>query len=701
VAFLVDAEAYFAALRQAVMSARRSVIIVGWDVDSRVKLVPEDRPADGYPAALLPFLNAVLARRPELQVHVLGWDFSMIYAFEREALPAYKFGWRGHRRLHFALDGVHPQLASHHQKIVVVDDRIGFAGGLDLTIRRWDTPEHRSDDPRRTDPKGVIYAPTHDVHVAVDGEAAVALGELVRERWRRATGETLRAPGRESNDEIADAESPWPRILASDLGPTEVGIARTQPSLGEGPDVHEILRLTLDGIAAARKTIFVENQYLTSAAVGEALAARLSEPQGPEVILVLPEVECGWLEQSSMGILRGRLLARLRHSDRHGRLHVFSPVVPGLRAGCVNVHSKVIVVDDSLIKIGSANLSNRSMGLDTECDLAIEAAGTPDDVRRLERGIARFRSRLLGEHLGVAPEIVEEREESLGSLARAIASLRGGPRSLQPLEEGTAPVLNLAVLDGLVVDPERPIAIEHLIDEFVPAPARTPAQRALLGLAAALVALIAASALWRFSPAVRWLGLDEIPAWEAWLRSDPVAPFYLMAAFVTGTLMFFPAILLAGATVLLCGWPQGALYAWLICLASAALAHPIGRFARRRVRRRFPAQIMWLRGHLRRRGWLAITVARVLPVGNFTVMSLVAGALRMPYRRFLLGTAIGLVPGILALALLTNRLGAALRDPGAANVFLLAALVAALAWLGRRLARGGTVRPAVAGSESR
>src|SRR5688572_4311191 len=221
VAFLVDADAYFTAFRRAVLNARHDVMIVGWDVDSRVRLIAEEQPGDGFPPTLLDFLNAVLAARPQLHVHVLTWDFSMIYTFEREALPAYKFGWRGHRRLHFALDGDHPQWASHHQKVVVVDDRVAFAGGLDLTIRRWDTPEHAGHDRRRVDPGGQPYAPIHDVQMMVDGQAAAALGQLCRDRWHAATGERL-----EVARQLPDDPDPWPGV-STDLANAEVGIART------------------------------------------------------------------------------------------------------------------------------------------------------------------------------------------------------------------------------------------------------------------------------------------------------------------------------------------------------------------------------------------------------------------------------------------------------------------------------------------
>ena len=116
----------------------------------------------------------------------IGIDFSIIYTFEREPMPAVNFGWRSHRRLHFALDGEHPVGASHHQKVVVIDDRVAFAGGMDLTFARWDTSEHRPNDPRRKLGDGNIARPMHDVQVAASGGTARALGDLFRARWQGA-----------------------------------------------------------------------------------------------------------------------------------------------------------------------------------------------------------------------------------------------------------------------------------------------------------------------------------------------------------------------------------------------------------------------------------------------------------------------------------------------------------------------------------
>ena len=176
---LVDADAYFRAVRAAIRNARHSIFILSWDIDSRTRLVPEGA-NDGFPEPLGDFLHEVVKSRHGLRAYVLNWDFAMLYALEREWLPLYKLDWRTHRRLAFRMDGKHPLGGSHHQKIVVVDDSVAFVGGLDLTRARWDTPAHAAVEPLRCDSDGKPHAPFHDVQAMVDGPAARALGELAR-----------------------------------------------------------------------------------------------------------------------------------------------------------------------------------------------------------------------------------------------------------------------------------------------------------------------------------------------------------------------------------------------------------------------------------------------------------------------------------------------------------------------------------------
>ena len=186
VAVAIDGACYFRALREAILGARQRVIIIGWDIHSRLQLIRKGVD-DDYPTELGALLDFVASKR-KIDVYVLSWDFAMIYLLERETFPLYSLNWKTHSRVHFHLDAAHPPGASQHQKIVVVDDGLGFCGGLDLSVWRWDTSEHTVEDKHRVDPDGKPYPPFHDLQMAVDGDAAAALADLARERWRRATG---------------------------------------------------------------------------------------------------------------------------------------------------------------------------------------------------------------------------------------------------------------------------------------------------------------------------------------------------------------------------------------------------------------------------------------------------------------------------------------------------------------------------------
>ena len=128
----VDGENYFGAVRESFGKARHEILIVGWDIDSRLELIrDEDDP--GYPGELCDVLQQLADATDSLCVRVLSWDFAVVYALERELLPARAFGWRKSKRLHFSLDSQHAIGASHHQKIVVIDGTLAYSGGFDLT----------------------------------------------------------------------------------------------------------------------------------------------------------------------------------------------------------------------------------------------------------------------------------------------------------------------------------------------------------------------------------------------------------------------------------------------------------------------------------------------------------------------------------------------------------------------------------------
>src|SRR5262245_40796006 len=221
-AVLIDGAAFFRAVREALRKAQRTVFIVGWDIDSRMRLVGENcQPDDGMPITFVDFISALARERPELTVHLLLWDYSMLYALERELFPTMALHWATPRQVRVCLDDELPIGSSHHQKVIVVDAAVALSGGLVLPIRRWDTSDHRLDNPDRVDPTGKPYRPFHDVQALVDGAAAHALAELVRARWTEASGEPP--------TEIAPRGDPWPQSVRPDLTDVPVGIARTLP----------------------------------------------------------------------------------------------------------------------------------------------------------------------------------------------------------------------------------------------------------------------------------------------------------------------------------------------------------------------------------------------------------------------------------------------------------------------------------------
>ncbi|WP_223677781.1 phospholipase D-like domain-containing protein [Azospirillum agricola] len=490
-AVLVDGAAFFAAARAAMEAAQRSILLVGWDIEPRMRLDP-DRPEN-----LGQFLARLVRERPELRVRALKWDMPFPITLEHPHEPLEDLDHSTGRRLNARLDGELPVGAAQHQKILAIDDALAFCGGIDLAGDRWDTPEHRDDEPRRRWPTGEPYAPRHDVMMMVDGAAAGALADLARERWRRATGETLVPCPPPDPD-------PWPAQVVPDLTGATVGVSRTVPEAADHPAIRESEALIFAAIAAAERTIYLENQYFASAAIADALARRLAEPDGPEVVLILPMESPSWFDRMAMDTTRSVALRCLREADRHGRLRAMTPVTPA-GTGIV-VHSKIVAVDGRLLRIGSSNLNNRSMGYDTECDLTVEAA--PGD-HAIAEAIVGTRDRLLAEHLGVEPATLSATVKETGSLIAAMDRLdkRTG-RRLVPLP-ATDPSLTEQAFAALrIADPGTPDEA-WAVWKRIPLPA--PARPVLNAAAAALMTAGIALGVWGAVRTLDAAGMQEGP----------------------------------------------------------------------------------------------------------------------------------------------------------------------------------------------
>jgi phosphatidylserine/phosphatidylglycerophosphate/cardiolipin synthase-like enzyme/uncharacterized membrane protein YdjX (TVP38/TMEM64 family) len=668
---LIDADIYFRAVREAIREARHSIFILSWDIDSRMWLVPGGA-NDGYPEPLGEFLHAVVSSRPDLHAYVLNWDFAMLYALEREWLPVYKLDWRTHRRLQFKMDGRHPIGASHHQKLVVIDDKLAFVGGLDLTRSRWDTSEHACGAPLRQDADGHAYGPFHDVQSMVDGDVARALGELARCRWQRALKQ-MPIPAKQA------AHDPWPEWIEPDLSNVNIAISRTDPGFEQEAPIHEIKQLHLDAIASAKRQLFFENQYFTSGLIAHALALRLREPDGPEVAVISPQTQSGWLEEVTMGVLRARSHRQLTSADEFGRYRLYCPHIPGLKEGCLNVHSKVFAVDDQLFSVGSANLSSRSMAYDTECNLSIEATGDAATRIRISTAIEHMRNRLLAEHLDTRPERVAEELSRQRSLHRAIEGLQTPERSLQVLNPIITPELDALIPEQAFFDPERPIDPDQLVAEFVPKDARKPVPNRLIGLGILAFALALLAIAWRWTPLGEWVNLATLVGLARSLEDMPFTPLAVVASYMLAGLLMVPVMLLIAVTGIVFGPVWGMAYALVGCLLSASLTYGIGMWlGRDTVRRMLGARVNRLSRRIAKRGIIAMTIIRMLPIAPFTVVNIVAGASHIRFRDYMIGTFLGMAPGIFITITFVHNLAEAVRNPSLGTLSILAGVAALL-----------------------
>lgn len=438
---IVDAADYYAELAKLMARARERILLIGWDFDPRITLTPDDK---GRGEPLGDYMLRLAREKPDRDIDILRWNFGGLRQMFLPRIIAMVVRWKITRAISFRLDSVHPVGCSHHQKVAVFDDHLAVCGGIDVASARWDTRDHRDDDPGRVLPNGKPYMPWHDSTMLLAGPVGGALADLGNERWQRATKEPLR-------DVQGHGES-WPDDLDPDFEGVDVAISRTRAEYENVEEIREIEQLYLDMIAAADRFIYFENQYFTCAKIAAAIAERLDEDDPPEFVMVMPKTADGWLEQMAMDAARVKLvreIAKTRHGDR---LKVYYPRTQ--RGEPIYVHAKTAIVDDRMIRVGSANMNNRSMGLDSECDVTIDAALPAN--HGIEPVITRLRESLIAEHLGVEPETVAQAFAAHGSLIAAIESLRGEGRSLELLDLVPPGPMDDFIADNELLDPTHP-----------------------------------------------------------------------------------------------------------------------------------------------------------------------------------------------------------------------------------------------------
>jgi len=423
---VIDGEDYFALIQQAMLKAERRILLIGWDFDTRIHLSKGRRwwqkgHRSTYPSRLGSFVLWLARHNSGLDIKILKWSVGFLKWFARGYMLADILRWMPHKRIAFKFDNSHPIGGCHHQKIVVIDDDFAVCGGIDLTAHRWDTRDHIEDDPQRSRGGKNPYGPWHDMTMMMEGEIAGALDELGRTRWLKAGGGELG---------VLDPQpgSAWPDELEAQFENVEIGIARTSAEYDGFPQVEEIRELFVKQIASAKRFIYAENQYFASRDIAEAIAERMTQPDPPEVVVVHPQTADGRLEAVAMDPARARLVEALEQLDAHDRFHLF---VPYTGETPIYVHAKLLIVDDRILRVGSANFNGRSMGLDSECDVFIDCARAGNG--HCSEQIQAIRHGLLAEHCGLEVAEVAEMLATHGSMAAMIAHhAKTGGRHLRP-----------------------------------------------------------------------------------------------------------------------------------------------------------------------------------------------------------------------------------------------------------------------------
>jgi phospholipase D1/2 len=430
---LIDGRDYYRAFYQAALAAEEYIVMAGWQFDTDACLLRgEEARAAELPVELLPFLDALCQRNEKLKIYLLAWDFHSVFALERQWLQELRFTWMTSDRIKFIFDSKHHEDGAHHQKFVVIDGRLSFLGGLDICDQRWDERSHKDPNPLR-DSRGEPHKPFHDVQAYLFGnEVSAELAKLFEHRWLAAGGESL------DLRQVPTAAAGYQPEDAVVLNASHVSLSRTDTfgSPTGKKNCREICDLHLDALAAAERLIYVETQYFTSEELCGALVKRLrrADDSALEVVLVLNDKAETFKEEVAVGLAQAKVILDLRQAVEGTKHHLgIYYTVPETEGGAeparaTYIHSKLLIVDDRFLSVGSANWTNRSTSVDTELNVSVE---TEDPTDGLATSIRRARQSLIAEHLGV-PASDSEQITGLVSELDQSARSRDGRLRLHP-----------------------------------------------------------------------------------------------------------------------------------------------------------------------------------------------------------------------------------------------------------------------------
>jgi phospholipase D1/2 len=223
--------------------------------------------------------------------------------------------------------------------------------------------------------------------------------------------------------------------------------------------------------------------------------------------------------------------------------------------------------------------------------------------------------------------------------------------------------------------------------------ATSKGRRRRIWLAVAILALLfGAAAAWKWTPLADQIEIRKVAAWAFSLRNNPARPVIILAAYLIGSLIMVPITVLIIATALVFGPVLGSFYSLAGSLLGSVVTYAVGYF----LGRDFVRQIIGSKWKVVERkvgqaGILAATTLRLLPIAPFTIVNVISGAFQVPIRDFIIGSVLGLAPGIIVINLFAQQMVSAIRNPGVASYTLLGASVVVsvlgILWLRRKVGK--------------
>ena len=358
---LIDGAEFLPSVADELAKAQSHVHLTGWFFSPELALTRGEEPVT------VRNLLAELADR--IPVRVLIWNGAPVPVFRpsRGDVRSMVERLRRGTQIHCEFDSCVRLMHCHHEKTIVIDDRVAFVGGIDLTYDGGDPYDSQKHSARG----GIGW---HDVATRLEGPVVADVAEHFRLRWHGAVDEELpRAP------------------VSGQAGDVEAQIVRTIPENVYGRTLSRgdfsVLESYVGAIRAAERFVYIENQFLWSAEIVGLLAEKLRDPPRDDfrVVVLLPVNA-----NDGADVSRGQVAALIQADDGNARFLACSVYArTGTLRDPIYVHAKVAIVDDSWLTIGSANLNEHSLFNDSEVNVVVR---DPELARET-------RLRLWAEHL--------------------------------------------------------------------------------------------------------------------------------------------------------------------------------------------------------------------------------------------------------------------------------------------------------------